>query len=70
MSIQRQLKIEGQLAGCPTCGKQPKHYESIGKGLHHLECPPCGTRTPKFATFGEAVQKWEIAETVHYERAA
>jgi Zn ribbon nucleic-acid-binding protein len=70
MSIQRQIPIEGTLAACPTCRKQPKHYVTLGKELHHLECPPCGTRTPKFSTFGAAVEKWESAETVHYERAA
>ena len=57
--MQRQLKIEGTLAAC-TCGRQPRHWlDQRGGGLHFLECSPCGTRTPSFPTFNEAVEFWE-----------
>lgn len=61
--IQRQIHIDGTLAACPGCGKQPKHYHVLGKDLHLLECPPCGLRTAKMATFQQAVELWEANDT-------
>ena len=56
--IQVQHTIAGELAAC-KCGRQPKHFETLGKGLHHLECPPCDLRTAKHESFQEAVAAWE-----------
>lgn len=57
--VQQQMKLEGQLAGCPSCQRQPKHYYVYGKGLHLLECAPCGLRTAKMPTLQQAVEAWE-----------
>jgi hypothetical protein len=58
--MQRMLKIEGQIAPCQGCGRQPRHwYEATQGGQHFLECSPCNTRTPKFSTFQGAVESWE-----------
>lgn len=62
--MQREVKIEGELSGCPGCGRQPKHIVSLGKGLHHLECPPCCVRTAKCTTLQEAVELWEANDTI------
>jgi hypothetical protein len=56
---QRQIKIEGQLAACSTCGHQPHHYEIQGKHTHFLECSPCRMRTSAFSSLQEAVEAWE-----------
>lgn len=61
--IQRQIKIEGQLAGCSRCGRQPHHYEICGKHTHILECEPCRVRTAPFPTLQEAVEAWETQNT-------
>jgi hypothetical protein len=62
--MQREVKITGKLAACRGCGGQPRHINTIGKDLHHLECCPCGVRTPKCATLQQAVEHWEVNETV------
>ena len=59
--MQRQVKISGMIGPCPTCGKQPKHYE--WKGRHSLECSPCLAKTAYYPTFQEAVEFWERHET-------
>lgn len=61
--IQVQYKIEGTLAACVTCGKQPHHYEIRGKSLHFLECSPCRLRTPACGSLQEAVEAWEKQNT-------
>ena len=61
--IQQQIQIEGQLAACPGCGRQPKAYYVRGKGLHILECAPCGLHTAKMPTMQESVALWEAMET-------
>lgn len=55
--------IKGELRAC-TCGKQPRHYVARGKGLHMLECPPCGVSTGKHPTLQQAVEAWEAVDTV------
>lgn len=62
--IQVEEKIEGQLAPCKGCGRQPRHYLVRGRGQHLLECAPCGTRTAKLPTFQQAVEAWEADERV------
>ncbi len=60
MTVQRMVKIEGQIAPCQGCGNQPRHWlETTHGGQHFIECSPCNTRTPKFYTFQEAVESWE-----------
>ena len=68
---QRQIRINGELNQC-SCGKQPKHYQQLGKDTHFLECPPCGVRTAKYPTFQEAVSDWEnrTVETFSTRRVA
>ena len=62
--MERQVKIQGTIAACPKCGRQPKHYAvSRNGGLHFVECSPCLTRTPSFPTFQQAVEFWERHET-------
>lgn len=62
--MERISRMTGTLAACPGCGGQPMHVERFGYGgTHWLECPPCGTRTPKFQTLNEAVEAWERSET-------
>lgn len=56
--MQTQVKIEGQVTPCKA-GHQPKHYSERFGALHFCECSPCGISTPKFSTFGEALQFWE-----------
>lgn len=56
--MQTQIKIEGKVTPCKH-GHQPKHYSERHGALHFCECAPCDTRTPKFGTFGEALQFWE-----------
>jgi len=63
--MQQQIKIEGSLAECPGCKSQPKHYLWHGKDVHFIECAPCGTRTPSFPTFNEAVEYWERQQVSH-----
>lgn len=60
--VQVMVPIEGTLAACPSCGRQPRHYEVRGKGTHLLECAPCNSRTPKFPTFQQAVEAWEAGD--------
>jgi len=67
--MQRQIPITGELTPC-KCGRQPKHYESLGRQVHHLECSPCGTRTPKMPTFQQAVEHWEQATIEHFSLRA
>lgn len=62
--MQTQMKIEGQVASCCKCGRQPKHYSERHFTVHFLECAPCETRMPKFGTFTEALQHWETANPV------
>lgn len=62
--IQKQMKIEGQLAPCQGCKGQPKVYHVHGKGRWLLECAPCGVRTAKHGTLQEAVEAWEVGERV------
>lgn len=69
LRMERIVSHSGLLAACPGCGKQPKHILRLGKNLHFLECPPCGTRTAKFPTAQQAVEAWEAHETT-YARAA
>jgi hypothetical protein len=64
--IQRQIKIEGTLAGCPGCGKQPKHYHVLGRDQHLLECYPCGLRTAKMPTLQQAIELWEAQDTARF----
>jgi len=67
--MQRQVKIEGTLAECPACKRQPKHWLDMRQGgTHALECSPCGTRTPLFSTFQEAVEYWERHDRLEYIR--
>lgn len=61
--VQYSVKIEGQLAGCPGCSRQPRAYHVRGKDLYLLECSPCGLRTAKMPTLQEAVAQWEANET-------
>ena len=67
--IQTQIKIEGQLAQCPGCGKQPRAYHVLGKNLYLLECYPCGLRTAKQPTMQQAVEQWEAQESMRAVRA-
>lgn len=67
--IQRQMKIEGELAGCPGCGRQPKHYHVLGKNMHFLECAPCGLRTARMSSLQEAIALWEAQDTQRMARA-
>lgn len=62
MLISRQHKIAGSFTGCPGCGKQPKHFETLGRNLHHLECSPCNLRTLKMPTLQQAVELWEAQD--------
>jgi len=64
--MQREERMTGSLAAC-RCGKQPKHYVTLGKDLHHLECPPCGLRTAKLPTLQEAVECWEAQGTEQFD---
>ena len=57
-------RMSGTLTVCPGCGSQPKHVETLGKRLHHLECCPCCVRTPKMPTLQQAVEAWERFETI------
>lgn len=60
--MQRLVPITGTLTPCPGvgCGRQPKHWLDLrGAGQHLLECSPCQNRTPRFASFQEAVEAWE-----------
>lgn len=60
--MQRQIRIDGKLAGCRKCGAQPKHWEDFrGNHTHALECSPCANMTPYLGTFQEAVEYWEKA---------
>lgn len=59
--IQRESKLTGELAVC-ACGRQPRHYEVLGKMLHVLECPPCGRSTGKHAALQQTVEVWERGE--------
>lgn len=68
--IQVQRKIEGQLAPCVVCGKQPHHYEIRGKQMHFIECSPCRMRTAAFPSFQEAVEAWEKQNTHVWEETA
>jgi hypothetical protein len=69
--MQRMLKIEGLIAPCQGCGKQPRHWhEAIQGGQHFLECSPCNTRTPKFSTFQAAVESWERNDVAAVKIAA
>lgn len=61
--IQRQVPIEGTLAACPGCGRQPRHYHVLGKDLHLLECSPCSLRTAKMPTLQQAIELWESQDT-------
>ena len=69
--IQRDVKINGKLAACPTptCGKQPRHIQH-GLHLHSLECPPCQTSTGRFNTFQEAIERWEAQDTTQFQKVA
>ena len=61
--IQYEIKIDGKLANCPSCGRQPRVYGVRGKEQRLLECAPCGIRTAKLPTMQEAVAMWERQET-------
>jgi hypothetical protein len=61
--VQYMIKIEGELAKCPGCGRQPRAYHTRGRDQYHLECAPCGLRTAKMGTMQEAVAQWEASET-------
>lgn len=65
--IQRQRKI-GPVAGCPTCGKQPRYF-TVGFHLHMLECPPCGLRTGKHESLQQTLDQWEAMERIEAFRA-
>ena len=67
---QRQIKIEGTLAGCGTCGRKPHHYENQGKHTHFLECSPCRMRTSSFTTLQEAVEAWDSQNTHAWKEAS
>lgn len=66
--IQRQHKIEGEVAPC-KCGRQPRAY-AVGHRLWMLECSPCGVRTAKRETLQEALEDWSAAELLNTVRAA
>ncbi|GAP67358.1 hypothetical protein MBSD_n2679 [Mizugakiibacter sediminis] len=57
--MQREHRLEGQLAPCPSCDRQPRAVNTLGRDLWHLECAPCELRTTKRATLQEAVEAWE-----------
>jgi|JI10StandDraft_1071094.scaffolds.fasta_scaffold2495550_2 hypothetical protein len=60
--MERISRLSGTLTSC-ACERQPMHVERRGYGgTHWLECPPCGTRTPRFPSLNEAVEAWERAE--------
>ena len=61
--IQKQVIIEGTLATCPGCGRQPRHYHVLGVDTHFLECSPCGLRTAKMPTLQQAIELWEAQDT-------
>lgn len=61
--IQAEVPLSGTLRAC-TCKRQPRHFEVRGKGLHILECPPCGVSTGKHPTLQQAVEAWEAVDTV------
>lgn len=68
--IQDQVHLEGRLAECSGCGRQPRAYFVRGKGLHLLECAACGMRTAKLPTMQEAVAQWEAQETQETQTVA
>lgn len=68
--IEVQRQIDGHLAPCGTCGRQPHHYEVRGTNQHFLECSPCRTRTAKFRTLQEAVEAWEAQNTHSWRESA
>jgi hypothetical protein len=56
--MERLIPFGGTVTSC-LCGKQPRHLHRIGKDVHAVDCPPCGTRTAFHATVQEALQEWE-----------
>jgi hypothetical protein len=58
--MERLTNLEGKISPC-ACGKQPKALYRFGKGVHALDCPPCGARTSFYPTLQEAVQEWELS---------
>lgn len=67
--IQVQRKLEGKLAECCICRRQPHHYEIRGKRTHFLECSPCRMRTAIFPTLQQAVEAWETQNTHSWQEA-
>jgi len=63
---QQQHPINGSLAGCPSCDRQPKLYHVAGKDLYFLECAPCGLRTAKMPTRQQAVEMWESQDMTRF----
>jgi hypothetical protein len=58
--MQQQVKIDGLLAACRKCSRQPKHWlDHRHGGTHALECSPCENKTPFFPAFQQAVEFWE-----------
>lgn len=56
--MERAHRLEGELCGCPGCGRQPLLVESLAGGWR-CECAPCGVRLWMRATRQEAVGDWE-----------
>ena len=41
-----------------SCGRKALHVETLGRKLHHLECPPCRVRTAKCKSLADAIAAW------------
>lgn len=68
--MQKQVKIEGTVAACRGCGRQPKVYNCLGPGTYFLECSVCGVRTAKHPALQLALEDWETGERVQLLVAA
>jgi hypothetical protein len=69
--MQRMIRITGEIAPCPGCGKQPKHWNEPARGgAHFLECSPCNVRTARHSTAQQAFEAWEQHETAIMRVAA
>ena len=57
--MQKMIRIEGKLSGCPNCDRQPFLHKNLANGEHFFECYPCRFRMYPMPTAQQAIEIWE-----------